>query len=595
MSRPEHLLKAPARSVVPEHIIFVDTETISDISENGKNYQKLRLGVALYYRHRRDNKASKEDLCRFKSESAFWKYVFNHAYSKTMLYLVSHNATFDFIILKHIEYLTKAGYSCKFVYEGGMTFIAKWSKPGHTIMILDNANWFSGKLERWGKELELTKLTMPSNLESEESWFIYCERDARILLELFKWYITFLKDNKLGSWKYTIASSAFNAYRYRFMNHPIYIPDDEKEAAIARESYHGGRTECFRVGEFKDVCLYKVDINSMYPYVMAFYEYPTCFEGYYEKPDISKVHKSLETHAIVANVLVNTTIPYYVYRQNERNIYPIGKFRTVLTTEELKLAFSCGWIEKVYSCSVYRKRSIFKEYVDFFYGIKENAGLKGKKLLRAFAKLYLNSLYGKFGQRGFIDEVIGHEKEPALKVHHGYNLQSGERFTLRQVGHDVIYSEKAGESYNSFCAIAAHVTANARVYLYDCILRAGIRHCLYCDTDSIIVDKTGMDNLTPLFSDNRIGYLKIEGESNHTIVVAPKHYYFDGHWTMKGIRQNAEQINDSTYLQEVWPGFNTILKSGIEHYYTYTQYKTLSPSIISGTIDKQGFISPFKL
>jgi hypothetical protein len=591
VKRQAHKLSSSIRTSFPEYVIFVDTET-TQYSEDNRVYHKLMLGVAIFARFRRDGKQSQKEVYRFNNASAFWEIVKAHKAKKSVMYLISHNAGFDFVVLEHVKYLTAMEYNCLFLYEGGIQFISKWRTNQHSIIILDNANWFSGKLERWGKELDLPKLTMPSYDTNEEKWFIYCERDAEILYQLFLWYTRFLRDNDLGNWKYTLASSAFTAYRHRFMVHPIYIPDNEAETELSRASYHGGRTECFKVGDFSGQELYKVDVNSMYPFVMRDNSYPVRLESIVDNPDILRVYGWLKENGAIADVTITPNDAYFVCIYGKRNIYPLGDFRTVLTTNELRLAISKGWVKNIVKRVLYRTRPFFDQYVDFFYRVKHQASIEGKTLLRSFAKLYLNSLYGKFGQRGFEDKPLGTSSEYKLRVFYGINADTHERFIMRQLGNSVVYSEKGGESYNSFVAIASHVTANARMYLYDLVLKAGREHCFYCDTDSLIVDEIGLTRLGHLMDDNRLGYLKLEEKANDVVIIAPKHYHINGHWTMKGVRPNAERLGTDWYRQEIWPSMTTILASGDERYYNYPIEKHLSPSIMSGTVVPGGTVVP---
>jgi len=593
VERQEHLLSKPKRHVIPESVIFVDTETTQQKMNNSKIEHHLMLGVAIYTRFRQDRNTRTKDIFKFKCNADFWDYVSSKVLEKKVLYLISHNACFDFTVLEHITYLSKLGYRCVFVYDGGMRYIAKWRKNNHSIVILDNANWFAGKLEKWGKELNLPKLDMPEGIENEETWFQYCKRDTEILYQLHLWYTSFLSRNNLGGWKYTIASSAFTSFRHRFMYNRIYIPNDTDEQRIARESYHGGRTEVFKVGRYTQGLFYKLDINSMYPFVMREHEYPTCFDGYYDNPSLGQVESTIAKKAIIADCTLNTTIPYFCWKHNGRNVYPIGEFRTTLTSSEVLKALTNNWLIKVHSCSVYRKRSIFSDYVDFFYRVKQDAGEEGKPLLRSFAKLYLNSLYGKFGQRGFIDKVLAEDINCKMHAGPGISGTTGKRFYIRQVGHTILYSEKGAEGYNSFCAIASEVTGNARMMLYDLIIRAGRDNSFYCDTDSIIVNEKGYERLKHLLNDKLLGYIKVEGVSDIIEIVAPKHYLFAGKWTMKGVRKNAVKLSKNTYRQEIWPGYNTILQSGKEVYFNYYQTKTLNPTIISGMVNASGFVMPF--
>ena len=170
MARMGHKLSVIKASTMPERLLFVDTETTQLPDGQGKVYQEFMLGVAIYLRFRRDGKPNRKIVHRFGSISDFWNIVNQHAKQKNVLYLISHNAVFDFTVLQHMTYLTKNGYDCKFVYDGGHCFIAKWRKDKTTIVILNNANWFAGKLEKWGQELNLPKLTMPKDLDTKEKW-----------------------------------------------------------------------------------------------------------------------------------------------------------------------------------------------------------------------------------------------------------------------------------------------------------------------------------------------------------------------------------------------------------------------------------------
>lgn len=591
--RTAHTLNRPKRVTRPEHVIFVDTETIPTPRDDGTIEQVFKLGVAIYVRFRRDNEAETKKVYRFTDTSTFWDIVLACRHSRSILYLMSHNSVFDFTVLQHITNLTRIGYDCQFVFDNNMTFIAKWRDENHTIMILNTANWFAGTVAKWGDALDLPKLKMPKGLKDNEKLFTYCQRDADILYHLFCWYCRFLDVHNLGSWKFTIASSAFYAFRYRFMRHPIYVPDDPVEEQLARESYHGGRTEVFRVGDYEDGPYHKLDVNSMYPFVMKHHTYPTKFEGSSQECTIPQMTYLLRNHCVIADVSINCTEPFYPFLNGIRYVYPVGDFRCTLTTGELVLAIKNDWLTQVHSLVWYRSRNLFSEYVDFFYGLKQQYGREGNKLLRNFTKLYLNSLYGKFGQRGYEDKVIQTVDEVKMWVQHGINAQTGERFMLRQIGKNIMYTFKKGEAYNAFTAIASHVTAYARLYLYSLIIKIGRPFVYYCDTDSIIVDDMGYSKALLFLNSNVLGALKSEGSSKDVRIKAPKHYYFDGHWTRKGVRKSAQQLGPNTFRQETWPGLNSILNAGRETYYNYFTTKRLSPEIISGYVDVYGYVKPF--
>lgn len=579
----------------PNNFIFFDTETrLRYISEKIIEHD-LMLGVAIYVRKRYDIKNDTRIVYRFTDEDDFWEFVESKSYKATTLYLIAHNILFDLTVLKWITQLSKRGWLCSFVFEQGMTFIAKWKKDNKTIIMLDNANWFIGKLEKWGSILGLAKLEMPEYGDSKSKWFEYCERDVTICEQLQHWLINFLVENDLGTWKMTLASTSFNCYRHRFMKHPIYIPDSKRENELARQSYTGGRTECFKVGKFNDTTYYKLDINSMYPFVMKRHLYPNSAKYYATSISVSDLEKFIRNYGVIAKVTIKTNIPWYFLKGKERSIYPIGTFTTTLCTPEILMALRDKSIVEVHEVVFYSMRPLFSEFVDYFYEKRMEFRSKGDNLRSYMFKIFLNSLYGKFGQRGYKDSVIGKAAIGNFSIHYGFDVKSGNRYILRQVGENILRSEKSGEGYNSFVAIASHVTAYARIYLYALIRYAGRENVYYSDTDSLIVNSVGYERLRQFIDNEALGMLKCEGVCDSIEIVAPKHYRFGDSWTMKGVRKNAREVGQGIYEQEHWPRLNKLLQYGREVYYNYVVRKVLTPTIKSGIITSDGTIAPYKL
>jgi len=63
---------------------------------------------------------------------------------------------------------------------------------------------------------------------------------------------------------------------------------------LEREGYNGGRNECFYIGTLNSQKYYKLDVNSMYPYVMQNNKYPVELLGYGEKVNIERLIDLIE-------------------------------------------------------------------------------------------------------------------------------------------------------------------------------------------------------------------------------------------------------------------------------------------------------------
>ncbi|GAH80478.1 unnamed protein product, partial [marine sediment metagenome] len=186
----------------------------------------------------------------------------------------------------------------------------------------------------------------------------------------------------------------------------IYIHNNEQAIELERNSYRGGRTECFYLGELKDDNYYIVDVNSLYPFVMRNNLYPVKYVKIYGKMCRKMLSDALNTSSIIAKVLIDTDEPVYAVRRG-RTVFPVGRFWVTLTTPELLYAIEHNHLIKVERAVIYEQANIFKSYVDRFYRLRQEFKSAGVAEYEELCKKMLNSLYGKFGQKAEVWEKIG--------------------------------------------------------------------------------------------------------------------------------------------------------------------------------------------
>ncbi|GAI57775.1 unnamed protein product, partial [marine sediment metagenome] len=151
------------------------------------------------------------------------------------------------------------------------------------------------------------------------------------------------------------------------MKKKIFVHEDNEILELERQSYFGGRCECFQIGKLKKGNYYKLDINSMYPYIMKENDYPLKHIKTGTDIDAKVLLKASSIYCYVAKCEIETDIPVYAYRENKKLIFPTGRFTTVLTTGSLLYAIKAGHVKKVLQVACYRKANIFHDFVDYFY------------------------------------------------------------------------------------------------------------------------------------------------------------------------------------------------------------------------------------
>lgn len=375
--------------------------------------------------------------------------------------------------------------------------------------------------------------------ETEE----YCISDVEILLEGCNRYSTIGYEltgiDPLT--KTTIASWVMNTYLtkyYDFDKTPIAVLKKE-EYDFIKKSFHGGRTETIRtyrkwtdkeLNEGK--CGRYVDITSLYPSVQFYDEMPYGEPKWVEDIDYEYIKNNYGFYEVDIVMNKNEFIsPLVSHYEGKLTADVEDKDKRVFHSKEIINAVEVGGckITKVYKGLVFKSTTdMFKDFVSTFLRIKveasgepyfynfsdktqrnkwENDHLekygfipKPEKTensgLRAIAKLILNSLWGKFGQRPDMptDKYISPDK-----IKEWYKLlylAKKDEISLKadEVSGDHIFVSyvdlrecKNSTLGNTNIAIAASTTANAGIRLYTELKKLNKR-VLYHDTDSIIYE-----------------------------------------------------------------------------------------------------------
>lgn len=594
MRRP-HYLKANQSSEYPRHCVWLDTETNPVQIAPDTIKHVLHFGWACYRRRSRGHKWSKPHWYRFTTPQQFWLWLTEHIGPKESYTLFAHNGAFDLPVLDSFNWLQDDGWLLKNAVIDSPPIILKWHKEGRTIKFIDTLNIWRMSLKAIGASIGMEKLDMPDGWDDIETADKYCQRDVEIIMTACIQWFDFLRINDLGGFAPTLASQAVRAYRHRFMPHKILIDDNEDALPLARAAYHGGRTECFYIGEI-DGPLYQLDVNSMYPDVMRSNLMPTVLIGVYRRVSHLELAKLLKSFCIVAEVTITTDVPVFPQFSQGKLIFPVGTFDTVLTTPELIHALDNGYVQDIDRVCIYERQNIFRDYVDYFYQLRQQAKQRGDKSASLYIKILMNSLYGKFGQRGRVYETVDNIDSKEIKTWTEIDADTNTVIQFRQFAGMVQELKDEPESRDSHPAIAAHVTAYARMKLWYLYQDAGMENLYYSDTDCLVVNQTGYDNLYHSIDEHALGALKLERVIKHASIRGPKDYVFDDLFALKGVKSTALWLDRNTVEQEQWAGLRGLMLRGqLDAPTTKTIIKHLTRQYTKGHREPSGRVTPYKV
>jgi len=591
-----HKLKANHRSHEPRQIVYFDTEATIETDSRGVQHHSLDFGVACFERRPYSKRRGRCWWWMFDQPGGFWDEVIRRSETDRPLYLIAHNVGYDLRILDMWGQLQSRGYSLTGWYVNQAAVIFRWKKDKHKLVIVDSLNWLDGSLASWGERVGLPKGKDEWQSDDLSTRAAYCSRDVEILRAIVQWWFRFRADHDCGVFSPTKASQALNCYRHRFMPRSIYIHDGIKTHAIERAGYYGGRVECYRVGRMVNGPYYKLDVNSLYPYCMRNWKLPYINKGSSGHASLSWFLKWFDKYWWIAEVLIQTDEPAYPVRRDGETIYPTGTFRTVLPHPELQHAVERGRVKDVGRVAVYQADYLFGDYVDYWQGVKQHYKERGDRVYYQLAKYMQNCLYGKFAaysEKWSLSEPMPDEAE-------GYNvipnLDDGTEHKRYRIGREAWEMTAHTEAPDSFPAIAAGVTSAGRMVLWGLQQRAGREHVFYSDTDSLIVDQWGRDNLADMLHPSALGCLDVEDSADVVGMHGPKDYYLGEHRKIKGVRPEAGEVSWGLFYQQQWEGLRGSMASAtVDEVRIFPTAKYLERSYRKGYVLDSGWVEPWAL
>lgn len=575
----------------PARHIFVDVESISTRTDESPKVrmQSLRLWCCSSI-VRYKGRTIKRSVSSGTSPESFWHYVYGQCKEGKPIWIWSHKASVDMVWLKINEQLDNKSL----LYRGGCwedsPFFLFLRYVRTNIRIIDSVNWFKCKLSELGKLVNLDKLDYPGEHADDETLRIYCMRDVEILEKSIVSLLDFVKINRLGMFRPTLPQQSFAYFRHLDIKPRVVLPEDQRIKELERDCYYGGRCECGFIGHIVSLegdrktyqdkqgrpantiygeSVHYLDFQSHYPSVMRDNDYPYRFVGNYDGITTNELKAALSWGLVCAKVLINSQRTVYPYRDKMGTVYANGNFWTSLCTPEIELALSRGEIEKVGQVQLYEGAKLFKEPMENLWNIRKECENAGNKIYAKICKLLMNSMYGKWGQRG------GGWRDtpniPAMLQWGQYwqiDSESGNMMLRRGIAGNTQTKFPSGETAMSFPAISAHVTSYARVKLLTTIEECPQKSVYYWDTDSIHCNEYAYNILKSkgLVENGVLGKLRLVRCVDHAEYINAKCYVHDDVWTVSGLPGNSVEESKWILKGEVWERIGTILQSGPQGY-----------------------------
>jgi hypothetical protein len=425
-------------------------------------------------------------------------YIFEHR-NKGHLVHYFHNLKFDgefiihWLLTNDFEYLKDGRLGPNqfnaLISDTGQFYKIKimFGNRNNTLELRDSLKLLNYKVSEIAKafDLPIQKLELDYKEEREPGHILTDEEKAYLTNDVKIMALALNKIFDMGYTKLTQGSCALADYKEivgKKHFEKLFPPPDYD--SLIRKSYKGGFTYLNPVYANIDVGEGNVlDVNSLYPSRMYScelpYGEPLPFKGKYEYDKFYPLY--IQTFSCEFDLKENY-IPTIQLKGNFRFLpteYVVSSGNDVitltLTSVDMELFLEHYNVYNVEYIEGWKFRSssdFFKSYIDKWMQVKIESGKSGNKTMRNWAKIMLNSLYGKFALN-----PICAKKHPFLTEDKRISYHTGEK-EIR----DPIY-----------LPVGSFITAYARYYTITTsqkikqfsIEKYGKDMYIYSDTDSI--------------------------------------------------------------------------------------------------------------
>lgn len=590
---PARYMRGNQGTETPSTCLFFDTESVITQHPTRKNRKvnSLRLWCGTHVRYEKGEVKSSVEAHGFTSES-FWTWVRSCYTTGKALWMFAHNAAFDLTLLDWWNELDTGRFTLKPLYrhdkEGNRTetvawygklcleimpFFAQFREELNTIKVVDTLNYWPKALRKIGKFIGLEKGELPADDAPQEVWLAYCRTDVDIIKHAVTDLFQRWRAEDCGVVQMTAPMMALTNFKHKCT---IRTPDkrdvdivcqpDHKSHSLERDCYIGGRFHCYYVGVVEEK-VYHIDCNSLYPYVMREHSFPRRLVRYQENPSYDDVSNARAAYGIAAECLIESRDTTYPVRIGGKQHHCTGKYWAALCGPELSRAIDNKHILRFGTVQYYSIAPLFRDWLNYWLSRKLEAAAKGEGGLGEleYVKLIINSLSGKFAQRGRCWKDI-HGRIPLVKWG-GWpekNGENGEYEQWRSIGGNCQKLCDDGEPGHSFPIISAFITAHARTYMESIINLAGEENVYYLATDAIICNATAFRQLAgnDLIHPTEIGKFKVVTAGRSAEIVGANFYSIDGVITSSGILGKCIKAARDGKQPERWEQVTSLIAQG---------------------------------
>lgn len=481
-------LRPNDRVWTPPCVITFDTEARRSPRGDGED-QALRLWVATLTDRRQQHHAPGGGAsAQGHTGAELAAAIDGWMTGRQVAWLYAHNLGYDLTTSGLVEELAALGWSVDSCSSAPEYLFLAMSRGRHRITLTDLHHLLPMRLADVGTLVGLPKSRMPPEEAPEADWFAYCGQDVAVLTAAVLAMMGHWDDYGLGNWSLSGAACGFRAMRHTLPRKAVTLIEDQAASDLERAAIYGGRRYCWRHGDQPPGRYSELDFTQAHATVMAAHPMPVKRGPWFASLPTDHMAIDGRYAVVVAECEVETDRPRFPVRAGGRVWYPVGRFRTVLSSPEIAWARELGCLRSIGRGQFHYTSSVYRPFFRRVLEVSTSGGEATPLVVAAMWKQWGRSVVGKFAQRGYETQDTGLLTDRPWLYERAIDAKTGEAYWMIHYSGRIHRARQAGDGANAYPAVLALVESYERVALGKAAELLGELVAIQCDTDGLWAD-----------------------------------------------------------------------------------------------------------
>ena len=466
----------------------------------------------------------------------------------------AHNLGFDLTVTSLPMMLTERGWESDFVNIGDESCVFTLRRDGCKLTITDTWSWLRCSLGQAAGDVGMRKTRLPQEDDGLAEWHARCKHDVEILDQLLSSLLDWWDQAGSGNFGVTGAACGWRTMRARVPAKTILVGADGARTRLERAGVFGGRKEVYRVGRITGRMIEDWDLVSAHLTTVANLPLPCRPLRRRELPPTLDPLDPVENTGVVARVEITTSTPCAPVKIGEETWWPVGTFRTVLTTPELAQVLQLAERVQVIEAAWYRTGDHLQEWARWCQQLVAGADPTAPRVVQRVAKGWGRSVPGRFAMR--TAHLIGEREATHLgwALESGHDLDTGDPIEIITYGGVERTFRKDQDGQDIFPAVLAWVEGYVRAAMSSVIAARGISDLLQVNTDGWWEIRQGRESPDPATMAPWPYVAARKATSRDVTIIGPNHVNTSSERRLAGVPKDAQVRLDGSYAWHDWPG-----------------------------------------